>query len=368
MPTARVIAFYLPQYHPIPANNERWGPGFTEWTNVTKARPLFKGHEQPRLPGDLGFYDLRVAEIREQQANLAREAGIEGFCYWHYWFGNGQRALERIFSEVVEQGVPNYPFCLGWANESWTGRWHGLDSQIIFEQTYPGITDYERHFDALLPAFKDHRYIEVEGKKLFIIYRPDSIPAIDEFLSFWNARARLHGFNGFFFLCANTNYNYRRHAELSGAIPRDIHETMAQLQGNKFARWRCRFDRIQNLIWPKYCPRPLRCSYSDFVEKWINRSLDEDVFPCVIPNWDNTPRCGNRGMVLTAQTPQLFKKMLEAEIAKVMNRPFQRRLVFIKSWNEWAEGNYLEPDRRFGRQYLDVLREILYRTAEKTNG
>ena len=156
---ARVIAFYLPQYHPIPENDAFWGRGFTEWTNVTKAKPLFKGHKQPKLPTELGYYDLRVSEVREQQASLAKEVGIEGFCYWHYWFGNGKRILERVFNEVLESDKPDFPFCLGWANESWTGRWHGLENEIIVEQTYPGEDDFKNHFFSILPALKDKRYI-----------------------------------------------------------------------------------------------------------------------------------------------------------------------------------------------------------------
>ena len=142
---ARAIAFYLPQFHPVPENNEWWGKGFTEWTNVVKARPLFKGHYQPHLPADLGFYDLRLPEVREAQARLAKEHGIEGFCYWHYWFGNGKRILERPFNEVLLSNKPNFPFCLGWANESWTGIWHGNPGKVLVEQQYPGKQDYIEH-------------------------------------------------------------------------------------------------------------------------------------------------------------------------------------------------------------------------------
>ena len=176
---ARVIAFYLPQFHPIPENDRFWGPGFTEWTNVAKATPLFRGHYQPRIPADLGFYDLRLPEVREQQAQMAKEAGIEGFCYWHYWFGNGKRLLERPFNEVLASGKPDYPFCLCWANHSWTTRtWEkrkGLvtaTSSMIAEQTYPGEPDYKAHFDFCLKAFKDKRYITVDGKPLFAIFDP----------------------------------------------------------------------------------------------------------------------------------------------------------------------------------------------------
>ena len=171
-PKARVLAYYLPQFHPIPENDEWWGKGFTEWTNVGKAKPLFPGHYQPHVPADLGYYDLRVPETREAQAQMAREYGIEGFVYWHYWFGNGKRLLERPFNEVLESGKPDFPFALAWANETWSGFYHGLrdEKQILIEQTYPGEEDYIAHFNALLPAFKDKRYITCDGKPIFVIY------------------------------------------------------------------------------------------------------------------------------------------------------------------------------------------------------
>ena len=191
MKKARVIAFYLPQFHPIPENDKYWGKGFTEWTNVAKARPLFKGHYQPHIPADLGFYDLRLPEIREQQAELASEAGIEGFCYWHYWFGNGKQLLERPFNEVVASGKPNFPFCLAWANHDWTtATWKkGMKGGMIAEQLYLGKEDHIQHFNTLLPAFKDERYIRVDGKLLFLIYDPYRFEHVEEFIETWHKLA-----------------------------------------------------------------------------------------------------------------------------------------------------------------------------------
>ena len=163
MNKARIIALYLPQFHPIPENDRWWGPGFTEWTNVAKSKPLFRGHVQPRIPADLGFYDLRLAETREQQAILAREAGIEGFCYYHYWFGGGRQLLERPFNEVVASGKPDFPFCICWANHTWSNKtWNRKSAMqqdtVLMEQTYPGTEDDIAHFKSLLPAFRDSRY------------------------------------------------------------------------------------------------------------------------------------------------------------------------------------------------------------------
>src|SRR4030066_949188 len=185
---ARVIALYLPQYPPIPENDEWWGRGFTEWTNTAKARTLFRGHYQPHVPADLGFYDLRVPETRIAQAEMAKEYGIEAFCYYHYWFA-GKSLLERPFAEVLESGKPDFPFCLCWANQTWTGIWHGAPNRILIEQTYPGMEDHRRHFEALLPAFCDKRYLKVAGKPLFAIYNPMELPATPRVLELWRGLA-----------------------------------------------------------------------------------------------------------------------------------------------------------------------------------
>src|ERR1700744_6576734 len=183
-PAARLIAFYLPQFHPIPENDLWWEAGFTEWTNVAKAKPLFQGHRQPRLPSDLGFYDLRVPEVREQQAQLARDSGVEGFCYWHYWF-SGRRVLERPFEEVLASGRPDFPFCLAWANQSWTGIWHGNPKTKLISQEYPGIEDQKQHFDWALKAFRDDRYLKVDGRPIFVVYDPGNLPKESSFLDHW---------------------------------------------------------------------------------------------------------------------------------------------------------------------------------------
>ena len=181
---ARVIAFYLPQFHPIPENDEWWGKGFTEWTNTAKAKPLFPGHYQPHVPADLGFYDLRVPEARFAQAEMAKEYGIEGFCYYHYYFA-GKRLLERPFDEVLNSGMPDFPFCLCWANQTWTGIWHGSPDRVLIEQTYPGPGDDERHFDYLCKAFHDQRYIKVDGKPMFLVYCPKELPEPEKTTEFW---------------------------------------------------------------------------------------------------------------------------------------------------------------------------------------
>lgn len=193
----RMIAFYLPQFHPIPENDEWWGKGFTEWTNTAKAKPMFPGHYQPHVPADLGFYDLRLPEARLAQAELARQYGIEAFCYYHYWFA-GKRILDLPFNEVLESGQPNFPFCLCWGNQSWTGVWHGAPNRMLIEQTYPGMEDHRRHFEYLLRAFLDPRYIRVDGKPVFVVYSPKELPDSMAVTDLWRDLAVRAGLPGLF--------------------------------------------------------------------------------------------------------------------------------------------------------------------------
>ncbi len=354
MLNARLIAFYLPQYHPIPENDKWWGKGFTEWTNVTKAKSLYPGHHQPNLPADLGFYDLRVPEARVEQAELARQHGIEGFCYWHYWFGNGRRILERPFQEVLDSGEPDFPFCLGWANESWTGIWHGASDKILIEQKYPGEDDYKEHFYALLNAFKDSRYITVDDKKLFLIYKPQNLPDQKQFLKFWRDLAARESIGDFFFVGVSGRTSIIEQG-FDGVIPHMPHRVVSKLPPIKKEKslWDRLFSRTQNENGPKVY------DYKDCVNSYLCSPLSDCEYPVVLPNWDNTPRSGLNGMVLQNSTPELFGEMLNKALDCVEGRGKERKLIFVKSWNEWAEGNYLEPDRRFGRMYLQTVAQCL---------
>ncbi len=361
---ARLIAFYLPQFFPIPENDAWWGPGFTEWTNVAKARPLYKGHKQPHLPADLGFYDLRLVETRERQADLARDAGIEGFCYWHYWFGGGRRILERVFDEVLASGKPDYPFCLAWANQSWSGIWHGKPKHVLIEQTYPGPADFEAHFRAILPAFRDPRYMTVGGKPIFIVYSALDLPDTKEFKDLWNELALKAGLPGVYFVGMSNTHDEEilrpfdmltefGPVSLLGRLPRDLRSRALRL-------WKRRdLGPLLNKIVPKSIPGPSRFEYRDLIEAEMRTELPEKYVPCVLPNWDNTPRSGQRGVVFENATPDLFEKYLDNAIGKVLHKPYQERIVFLKAWNEWAEGNYLEPDRETGSAYLDAIRRAL---------
>jgi lipopolysaccharide biosynthesis protein len=384
MNKARLIAFYLPQFHPIPENDEWWGKGFTEWTNVSKAKPLFPGHYQPRLPADLGFYDLRVPEVRAAQAELARGAGVEGFCYWHYWFA-GRRVLERPFNEVVSSGKPDFPFCLAWANDTWRGHWYGAEKRTLIEQTYPGPEDHERHFHALLPAFLDRRYIRVHDRPLFAIFRPKALPETKAFIDQWQSLAARNGLKGIHFVAHLFDHEIDfpwRDVGYSGAVMTNELKVMRrriwQIAQEKFRVLKSDPDGAGKVGGPLGIlsstahlgrRRVLQrlFGWPDGVHDYQNAmlffksqaALDLGCYPSVVPGWDNTARAGPKGIVLHGSTPELFGVHLREILDSVADRPAEDRIVFVKSWNEWAEGNYLEPDRKFGHGYLDAVRSAL---------
>jgi hypothetical protein len=352
---ARLIAFYLPQFHPIPENDEWWGKGFTEWTNTAKAKPLFRGHYQPHVPADLGFCDLRVPETRLAQAEMAKEYGIEAFCYYHYWFG-GKRLLERPFNEVLHSGQPEFPFCLCWANQTWTGIWHGSPDRILIEQTYPGDDDHRAHFDALLLAFRDRRYVTVDGRPLFLVYNPMEIPDVHVVTDLWRNMVVKVGLKGLYLVAVVdwrniwTPRNYGFDACVRTYLP--LPQTVS---------WRRPFKKIIKKLIKLYQEKRGQPSVYSYEKELIGLLPDnlpvEENYPCLIPNWDNTPRSGSNGRVLQGSTPELFRIQVKKALDLMRVSPMERRIIFVKSWNEWAEGNHLEPDLRFGTDYLKVLRD-----------
>jgi hypothetical protein len=339
----RVIAFYLPQFHPIPENDEWWGSGFTEWTNVASARRMFPGHYQQRIPGELGFYDLRLAETREAQASLAAEYGVAAFCYWHYWFGNGRRILERPFDEVLRSGRPEFPFCLGWANATWSGVWYGAPERVLVEQTYPGEHDHRAHFESLLPAFMDPRYFRIEGRPLFYVYDPAGLPDAQRFLDLWRGWAVDAGLPGLFFVAKATG-QWRSSSADFDVFAYEVPPTRA----------------ISRRDLPRRAARklgiaPVR-SFRRYSENLKFGIVDGPSCPVVVPGWDNTPRCGAGGVVLHPPDPAIFEAQVARAVARVISPTHHGpRLVIVKAWNEWAEGCYLEPDRRYGRGPLEAL-------------
>ncbi|MGB4413704.1 MAG: glycoside hydrolase family 99-like domain-containing protein [Paludibacter sp.] len=354
---SRVIAFYLPQFHPIPENNEWWGKGFTEWTTVAKAKPLFKGHKQPHIPADLGFYDLRLPETRIAQAEMAKKYGVEGFCYWHYWFGNGKRLLERPFNEVVTSGEPDFPFCLAWANHSWYNKEWGGDgkNKLLIEQKYLGESDYIEHFKALLPAFKDKRYILVDNKPLFTIYEPlDSKEEIQKIIRLWNQLAIDNGLNGIYFV-GRQYAGKDKEKIINLGFDAVYNESMLTIH-DQYSN----FKKINLLLKAKIFKSVRVYDYakaSDYFSNSEDSSID--TIPCILPNWDHTPRSGNMGTVLQNSTPVLFNRHVKKVLSLIQDKPKENQIVFLKSWNEWGEGNYIEPDLEFGRGYLEALKQAI---------
>lgn len=353
---ARVIAFYLPQFHPIPENDLWWGKGFTEWTNVAKAKPLFEGHEQPHVPADLGFYDLRLSETRVEQAEMAAKFGVEGFCYWHYWF-EGRRLLERPFNEVLASGQPDFPFCLGWANHSWSGIWKDEPHRLLINQTYPGLADDRAHFEYLLKAFKDHRYITVDGKPLLIIFKPTDIPDAKLRFDFWRELALEAGLKGLHIVGINM-LDFKNAAEL-GLDAVTISTLAVTNTSNAVVNEALRVFWGARRKLSLGGPRVLE--YREAIKHLVPdlNQLDCEAYPCVFPNWDNTPRKGRKGFVLANSTPQLFESHMRDAVRAVADRDDEHKIVFLKSWNEWAEGNYLEPDTKWGHSYLMALSKAI---------
>ncbi len=367
----RFLAYYLPQFHPTPENDKWWGKGFTEWTNVTKAKPLFKGHNQPRFPADLGYYDLRVPEVREQQAEMAKAYGIDGFCYYHYWFGNGKMVLERPLKEVIQFETPDFPFAVCWANETWKGIWFGGDDkQTLMEQLYPGKQDYIDHFNYLLEAFKDRRYIKIDGKCLFNVYMPTSIPDLPVFVETFRQCAKDAGIGELYLLATRCPENWDVKANgFDGVVgsefsslryitaPKKHKQTYYSRIERKIKRIIQKSKRI-NINFEER-GKPMIVNYEEACKYLLpTQKYDFDYYPCVIQDWDNTARAGNKSLIFHGSTPVLWEKHLEEACAYVIDNKPEKQIVFMKSWNEWAEGNYLEPDTKWGFSYLEVVKRI----------
>lgn len=351
----RFLAFYLPQFHPIPENDSWWGRGFTEWTNVARAKPLFKGHYQPHVPADLGFYDLRLPETRADQAWLAQKYGIEGFCYWHYWF-DGKQLLERPFNEVLKSGEPDFPFCLAWANETWSRRWLGEEKEILLKQTYSKEDD-DRHIEWLLSAFSDKRYIRVNGHPLFLIYRPLDLPEPRRTVDIFRSKCLKSGLPEPFLLGMNAHApaaDFRSFGfdgtvafkpEL-GVLPYFLDDRLriAKLKRNR------RFGIIS--------PKLKIYDYSSAQEAMLRLCREGQDFNCVFVGWDNSPRRGKDGIILANTSISVFESVLDETVRSLSSKPPEEQIIFLNAWNEWAEGNHLEPDLKFGHEFLKSVRRV----------
>jgi hypothetical protein len=351
----RIIALYLPQFYPIPENDEWWGKGFTEWTNVRQAKPLFRGHYQPRVPADLGYYDLRVPETRQAQADMAKAYGVEGFCYWHYWFGNGKRLLERTFNEVLTSGKPDFPFCLGWANHSWYEKlWTiGVENKLLCAQTYPGVEDYTEHFYSVLPAFQDKRYITVDGKPFFLIFDPFDSPELKTFVETWRKLAIENGLQGIYFVGQSPIEAKDKVLRLGFDAVNDVSISAIY---NRLPLYMKVIHKAKVLLFNM--PRVFK--YKDAMKYFCNEESKKiNVLPSICPNWDHSPRSGAKGFILTDSEPNIFRDHVVQVLNLIKDKPSEKRIAILKSWNEWGEGNYIEPDIKYGKSYLEALKDAI---------
>lgn len=342
------IAFYLPQFHPIPENNQWWGEGFTDWTNVVRGSPRFPGHYQPHVPGELGYYDLRDPNVRRDQAQLAVDHGISGFCYYHYWF-EGRRLLQQPIDEVIRSGQPDFPFCLCWANENWTRAWDGNRSHVLIRQGYSPADD-DDHLAWLARVFADPRYIRIDGRPLFIIYRCHDLPDQTRTVARWREQARALGV-GELFLCRVDSYHQPRNdprlVGLDAAV--EFHPDGDILRSFLVRRLGRR------LLGARGPFRNKVISYQEYVDRAVRRpSPRYPRFPCVVPSWDNVARRDHDATILRDSTPDAFESWVEQAARRSALGDLPIPMMFVNAWNEWAEGNHLEPCQRWGRGYLEA--------------
>lgn len=377
----KVIAFYLPQFHAIPENDIAYGTGFTEWTNVKKARPLYKGHYQPREPLNDNYYNLLDSNVMKEQSELAKRNGIFGFCYYHYWFKNGKKLLEKPIENMLNDPSVEMPFCLSWANENWSKRWDGGNNEVIAEQEYGDKQDWNKHFDYLVKFFKDERYIKFDNKPIFIVYKPELIPNFRRMMNFFQKKAKEIGFDGLCVMCQYPNYYYINpkdnnvdyFIEFEPAFTRISNDMirLSNTQRKKFI-FRNRLKRIvfnENLKLLKKIIFKSRIVKSnskkeleirDYDEDWVNildRRMENKMILGAFTDWDNTARNKN-GLSYKGATPLKFGKYFNMLCNKVKKEK-KLNLVFINAWNEWAEGAYLEPDKKNGDAYLQSVKNAI---------
>lgn len=375
----KTIAWYLPQFHEIPENNEWWGEGFTEWKNVKSAKPITEEHNQPRIPLNNNYYNLLDDDVEKWQVNLAKRYGIYGFCMHHYWF-DGKLLLEKPVEQYLQNEELDLPFCLNWANEHWTNQWTSSSEKILIEQRYGDEKQWEKHFTYLLPFFKDERYICVDGKPLFVIYRPEFVDCLNNMLDYWQQLATANGLKGISFAYVGMKWDYVKKKDDS-RFDFDI-EYQPSLSWNK-ERQQYLSVRLQNRI-PKWVfnnfSKPLNIIkgwiYSnenrngktlDYGETWekilATKPLTEKNIPGAFIDWDNTPRKREKGIYLKNASPEKFKMYFERQVIRT-KEIYKKDMLFVFSWNEWCEGGYLEPDELNGHGYLEAIYDVLEKLDE----
>ena len=379
----KIIAFYLPQFHNIPENDEWWGDGFTEWVNVKAAKPLFEGHQQPKVPLNDNYYNLLDDNVKIWQAKIAKEHGVYGFCYYHYWF-SGKMLLEKPMEQMLKNKAVDIPYCISWANETWTKAWVNDEKKVLILQKYGEKDEWKQHFDYLLPFFKDDRYIKENNKPLFIIYRPEVVECLNEMLDYWNQLAIENGFDGMCFAYQTINMDITNGSDTSRfdydiefqpsyarfdmsnqksklAVLKKIRRNVAKWFEKKFGIDLLRYTS------PMMARKLLHTNGIDYSEAWetilARKPISNKCIPGAFAAWDNTPRHKERGWVYTNNTPEIFEKYLEKQIVRARD-VYHKDMIFMYAWNEWAEGGYLEPDEEHGYAYLDAIRTALEKTGE----
>lgn len=350
----KLIAFYLPQFHEIPENNDAWGRGFTEWTNVRKARPLYVGHHQPRVPLHDRYYNLLEDGVMEWQMSLAKKAGIYGFCFYHYWFG-GRMVLEKPVEMLLENKRIDFHYCFSWANEPWTKTWHGAggEKEILIPQAYGGEEEWKAHYEYFRKYFQDERYIKERNCPVILIYRLRNIPHFNGMIRYWNQRAQEDGFDGIFLLSMDTWREQAAKSRLvNGTVDFEPNKTRAERM------------HISTVLKPSESFGILRnrfavgsMNYRELNEKMLRTCHGKNQFRTVFVDYDDSPRRGTRAVITKGSTPRKFGKYLRESIR--LSREEGNDYLFINAWNEWGEGNYLEPDTRYGYGYLEKVGQII---------
>ena len=369
----KVIAFYLPQFHAIPENDEWWGKGFTEWVNVKKAKPLFDGHYQPRVPLNKNYYNLLNDDVMDWQVKLAKEYGVYGFCFYHYWF-NGHMLLEKPVENFLNNKKLDLPFCICWANEHWTNAWVSKENKILIAQRYGGPKEWKEHFEYILNFIKDPRYIMDDGRPLIVIYRPELIECLNDMLDYWQELSIKAGLDGLSFAYEHPNFDFMPHKDDSrfkynieyqpSYANYDLNknrQTFLRVVKTKIIRM---LDKFEISIIQPHRSKLIKSSYDEVWGAVLRHTPEnEKCIPGAFVDWDNTPRRQNRGSVFIGATPEKFEKYMTEQIKRA-KEIYHKDMIFLFAWNEWAEGGYMEPDEKYGYGYLEALRNALIATSE----
>lgn len=351
----KLISFYLPQFHEIVENNNAWGKGFTEWTNVRKSKPLFWGHSQPRIPLHENYYNLLDDGVMEWQTNLAKKAGIYGFCFYHYWF-EGRLVLEKPVERLRRNRNIDFHYCFAWANESWTKTWHGAggEKEILIAQTYGAEEEWENHYCYFRDYFLDKRYIKKENKPVLLLYRVRNIPRFNDMIKYWNERSKADGFEGIFIISMN---NCREHVEQSIWINGIVDFEPNRTKSEKMEKNIIDIQPIKRrtILWNKLAMRII--SYNKLNKQMVKNKHVQNHFRTAFVDYDDSPRRGERATIIAGASPSKFGRYLKKMVEKSISEG--NEFLFINAWNEWGEGNYLEPDVKNGYRYLRQIQNCM---------